>query len=84
MVLFVLLAIATVPVTLLVPVLADKVPPFKVIGSATPVTLRKSRVPPVLTVVLPVVVPKAEALVTTRVPALTMMFPVEVFTPERI
>ena len=55
-------------VTLLVPVLVDKVPPLKVIGSATPVTFCKSSVPPLLTVVPPAVVPKAAALVIAKVP----------------
>ena len=63
------------PVMLLSPVLADKVPPFKLIGSATPVTPRRSSVPPVLTVVAPEVVPKAAASVMAIVPPLILVAP---------
>ena len=63
-------------VTLLVPVLVARVPPARVIGSATPVTLRRSKVPPVFTVVLAEPDPKAPALVIAKVPALTVVAPV--------
>ena len=63
-------------VTLLVPVLVANVPPARVIGSATPVTLRRSKVPPVFTVVPAVPVPKAAALVMAKVPASTVVAPV--------
>ena len=63
-------------VTLLAPVLVAKVPPAKVIGSATPVTLRRSKVPPVLTVVPAELEPKALALVMAKVPPLTVVAPV--------
>ena len=63
-------------VTLLLPVLVAKVPPFKVIGSATPVTLRRSNVPPVFTVVPAEPAPKAPASVMAKVPASTVVAPV--------
>ena len=63
-------------VTLLVPVLVAKVPPAKVMGSATPVTLRRSKVPPVFTVVPAELEPKAPALVIAKVPASTVVAPV--------
>ena len=63
-------------VTLLVPVLTAKVPPFKVIGSANPVTFRKSRVAPPLTVVPADEAPRASALVIARVPPSTVVVPV--------
>ena len=63
-------------VTLLVPVLVAKVPPFRVIGSATPVTLRRSKVPPVFTVVPAELAPRAPALVIAKVPASTTVAPV--------
>ena len=63
-------------VTLLLPVLVDSVPPFTVMGTVTPVTLRKSNVPPAFTVVAPEVAPKAEASVMAIVPPLMLVAPV--------
>ena len=62
-------------VTLLLPVLAESVPPLIVIGSATPVTPRRSSVPPAFTVVAPEVVPKAAASVMAMVPPLIVVAP---------
>ena len=56
-----------------VPVLFVKVPPLKVIGSA-PILACTSKVPP-LTVVPELVPPKAPLLVTTKVPAETVVNP---------
>ena len=64
------------PVMLLLPVLADNEPPFKLIGSATPVTPRRSSVPPVFTVVAPEVAPKAAASVMAIMPPLMLVAPV--------
>ena len=63
-------------VTLLVPVLVAKVPLFKVIGSATPVTLRRSKVAPALTVVPAELAPNAAGSVMAKVPASTTVAPV--------
>ena len=62
-------------VTLLLPVLTAKVPPLSVIGSATPVTFCRSKVPPLLTVVAPAVEPKAAASVMASVPPLMVVAP---------
>ena len=63
-------------VTLLLPELVDSVPPLIVIGSATPVTPRRSSVPPVFTVVAPEVAPKAAESVIAIVPPLMLVAPV--------
>ena len=75
---------ATGAVKLLIPVLVAKVPPDKVIGSATPVTLRRSKVAPLLTVVPAELDPNDPALVIARIPTSTVVAPVYVLAAERI
>ena len=57
-----------------VPVVVCKAPPLKVIGSA-PMLACRSKVPPLTVVPVPVP-PKALSLITTKVPAETVVKPV--------
>ena len=66
----------TVPLWLLVPVLAWSVPPLRVNASAPMAMFCKSSVAPLLTVLPAALVPSALALVATRVPPLTVVTPV--------
>ena len=65
---------AILPAIAPVPAVVFRAPPLKVIGSA-PMLACTSKVPPLTVVPVPVP-PKALALVTTKVPALTVVRPV--------
>ena len=74
----------TVPLKLEVPVLVAKVPPLSVMASAPTVTFCKSNVAPLAIVTPPATVPKPVALVTAKVPALTVIAPTLVLAPETV
>ena len=68
--------IATAPDKLLVPVEAAMVPPLRVMASAKTAAPCRSSVAPLATEVPAEVAPRPAALVTAKVPALTLVVPV--------